>query len=625
MQQDCWLYVIQVARQVQEQEEKQCASVDVREECRSFNRQDCVPCESQCGACRPGYQEVAGHPACANVDDCTNHACANGATCVDELLGYRCVCAPGYNGTFCTQNIDDCASQPCKNGATCVDGVNNFACQCAPGWEGPTCSVDKSDCAPNPCHHGGTCTDRLNGVTCACPIGWTGPTCAIDVSMCASTPCLNGATCVDGVGANFTCICAPGWSGPRCDNDPDDCASRPCQNGATCVDRVGNFTCVCRPGWACARCECDMDDCASQPCANGATCRDTGANSFACDCVAGFQGVLCAEDVNDCASRPCRNGGVCQDMGTNAFACNCSGTGFTGVLCNVPEIELCDENAKARCENLNRETCTEGVNSAECGGCLPGFVVSGVAGDPRCLFDCGPGLSTCCRPADQWRCELQHREPCQLGQALACGDCSTGFQQAPNGSCVVEGSVGGGVGGGGGGGAGEINTSRAANMCSIQSDECWWVWLLLALFAAALLFGLWYGWSRLRGGARHERRIVVQPPSPLEKVSTDPKEKHQLRKAGSELEVESPVSRDTVISANFKNEDVNGHAFTLEGEENDAEEDRTQADFRLPKFPASSSNNSHFSLLSRVAKHSLSSSMSVEDVRKEAASISQQL
>eukprot|EP00808_Paulinella_micropora_P019855 g65541.t1 len=29
MQQDCWLYVIQVARQVQEQEEKQCASVDV--------------------------------------------------------------------------------------------------------------------------------------------------------------------------------------------------------------------------------------------------------------------------------------------------------------------------------------------------------------------------------------------------------------------------------------------------------------------------------------------------------------------------------------------------------------------------------------------------------------------
>lgn len=36
--------------------------------------------------------------------------------------------------------INECELQPCMNGATCVDKVNSFLCICPEGWEGETCS-----------------------------------------------------------------------------------------------------------------------------------------------------------------------------------------------------------------------------------------------------------------------------------------------------------------------------------------------------------------------------------------------------------------------------------------------------------------------------------------------------
>lgn len=41
-----------------------------------------------------------------NVNDCyipTYHKCANGATCVDGIGTYTCLCAPGWAGQFCDQ------------------------------------------------------------------------------------------------------------------------------------------------------------------------------------------------------------------------------------------------------------------------------------------------------------------------------------------------------------------------------------------------------------------------------------------------------------------------------------------------------------------------------------------
>eukprot|EP00058_Branchiostoma_floridae_P006280 XP_002591768.1 hypothetical protein BRAFLDRAFT_83542 [Branchiostoma floridae] len=38
--------------------------------------------------------------------------------------------------------IDDCAPQPCANGATCLDGLDLYTCVCGPGYTGYNCSVE---------------------------------------------------------------------------------------------------------------------------------------------------------------------------------------------------------------------------------------------------------------------------------------------------------------------------------------------------------------------------------------------------------------------------------------------------------------------------------------------------
>lgn len=36
-------------------------------------------------------------------------------------------------------DIDDCVNHPCKHGGTCIDHVNNFSCQCSQGYRGFLC------------------------------------------------------------------------------------------------------------------------------------------------------------------------------------------------------------------------------------------------------------------------------------------------------------------------------------------------------------------------------------------------------------------------------------------------------------------------------------------------------
>lgn len=42
----------------------------------------------------------------------------------------------GFSGQNCEENIDDCPDHRCLNGGTCVDGVNTYNCQCKPEWTG---------------------------------------------------------------------------------------------------------------------------------------------------------------------------------------------------------------------------------------------------------------------------------------------------------------------------------------------------------------------------------------------------------------------------------------------------------------------------------------------------------
>ena len=37
----------------------------------------------------------------ADIDECADNNCTNGATCVDGVNGYTCTCTSGYNDTYC--------------------------------------------------------------------------------------------------------------------------------------------------------------------------------------------------------------------------------------------------------------------------------------------------------------------------------------------------------------------------------------------------------------------------------------------------------------------------------------------------------------------------------------------
>lgn len=43
-----------------------------------------------------------------DIDDCNGHACVNGATCVDQVNYYECLCPTGFDGPFCQNSTFLC-------------------------------------------------------------------------------------------------------------------------------------------------------------------------------------------------------------------------------------------------------------------------------------------------------------------------------------------------------------------------------------------------------------------------------------------------------------------------------------------------------------------------------------
>uniref|UniRef100_A0A3P8TB23 Crumbs cell polarity complex component 2b n=1 Tax=Amphiprion percula TaxID=161767 RepID=A0A3P8TB23_AMPPE len=237
---------------------------------------------------------------------------------------YECDCeGTGFVGDHCEEDVPECASDPCQHGATCLEGINRYTCLCWPGYEGENCQIDTDECEQQPCHNGGECFQRSNvqnygmlpelstanfsyetaaGFICHCLQGFTGDNCSVNVDECESAPCQHGGSCQDLVNS-YQCVCPDGFTGVHCEVDIDECDSRPCQNGATCEDAANSYWCHCSPPepgqepWGGRDCDVRLVGCQQHQCQHQAGCvpilTDYGVHSYTCLCPPGWTGERC--------------------------------------------------------------------------------------------------------------------------------------------------------------------------------------------------------------------------------------------------------------------------------------------------------------------------------------------
>jgi hypothetical protein len=111
------------------------------------------------------------------IDDCFSAPCGSNGDCLDGLVSFVCVCAPGSTGVRCESDVNECGSSPCQNGGSCSNELGSHVCVCAPGFTGVRCESDVNECESSPCQNGGSCSNSLSGFQCSCGPVWTGLVC----------------------------------------------------------------------------------------------------------------------------------------------------------------------------------------------------------------------------------------------------------------------------------------------------------------------------------------------------------------------------------------------------------------------------------------------------------------
>ena len=122
-------------------------------------------------------------PFCEDLDECTMDlaTCFLGASCVNTLGSYKCVCGSGYQEVdgVC-EDIDECLSNGrvnrfvCGVDSECQNYPGSYRCVCKPGFKhrGRSC-VDINECVeiPNICSH--ECVNLWGSYRCHCRQGYS--------------------------------------------------------------------------------------------------------------------------------------------------------------------------------------------------------------------------------------------------------------------------------------------------------------------------------------------------------------------------------------------------------------------------------------------------------------------
>ncbi|EFO96604.1 CRE-GLP-1 protein [Caenorhabditis remanei] len=447
------------------------------------------PChEGRCAPFSGGFQCICkngfGGSYCEiGTDNCKNHLCRPGSTCVSTINDYYCACPPGRAGTFCElTNCTLLGDEICNHGK-CIDKFwndKNFICECDAGYEGEFCTQDRNECLDEGiCSHRGTCQNLAGGFVCSCKNGFKGKHCQDTVDMCQEYHCKNGGDCVhlpdrtpvcqckqgfighkceqacppgfggydcklplnrpncsrfngtcfnDGRCINGFCKCPPGFVGDRCERnwtsvDPylsTSCEFNPCMNNGRCVDVGDGYACICPPGFYGPDCD-GLLQCAPTTCANGGIC-SVGKRSLSCSCPLGFSGEYCeVRDGLDCSRKPCLNGGFCEAFDrTKGNSGFCNCPfGYTGTMC---QEKLVIEKKK---EVLVRDLCKQRNCDARAsdGVCNPECNLE------ECKFDGGD-----CSGGQQPFSKCRY--PSRCADSFANGICN---QECNNEGCLYDG------------------------------------------------------------------------------------------------------------------------------------------------------------------------------------------
>ena len=105
------------------------------------------------------------------------------------LFSIRCECPEGFTGKNCTTNVDECVDHICQHGSTCIDAVNSYTCQCKKGFTGKYCEIKPVEidyptlqaglCEDHDCQNNGVCYQESSrsDYHCKCVAGFTGKKC----------------------------------------------------------------------------------------------------------------------------------------------------------------------------------------------------------------------------------------------------------------------------------------------------------------------------------------------------------------------------------------------------------------------------------------------------------------